>query len=135
MNSPTYVAGARLSGAQSRACTVPRGASVPSVARENCRIGEGTELTQSGKRKHIPQRTCIACRSKRPKRELVRIVRAPDGDVAVDKTGKQSGRGAYLCPTRECWHRALSEGLLSRALRVSLTEETRTCLDEYVAGF
>jgi len=92
-------------------------------------------LTQLRKRKHIPQRTCIACRSKRPKRELVRIVRTPTGDVAVDETGKKSGRGAYLCPARECWHRALSEGLLSRALRVSLTQETRTCLDEHAAGF
>ena len=92
-------------------------------------------MTQSRKRKHIPQRTCIACRSKRPKRELVRVVRAPDGHVAVDETGKRNGRGAYLCPSRECWQRALSEGLLNRALRVTLTEESRTCLDDYAAGF
>jgi len=92
-------------------------------------------LTQSRKRKHVPQRTCVACRAKRPKRELVRIVRAPNGDVAVDETGKRSGRGAYLCPTKECWQRALSEGHLNRALRVSLTNETRVCLDEYAAGF
>ena len=92
-------------------------------------------MTKSRKQKHVPQRTCIACRSKRPKRELVRIVRTPSGEVAVDETGKQSGRGAYLCPKRECWHKALSEGLLSRALSVSLTEETRTCLEEHAAGF
>src|ERR671916_796064 len=47
--------------------------------------------------RHIPERTCVACRSPRPKRELVRVVRAPDGTVTVDDTGKKSGRGAYLC--------------------------------------
>jgi len=65
----------------------------------------------------------------------VRIVRAPDGSVAVDETGKRSGRGAYLCPTRECWQKALSGGLIDRALRVRMTDEAKTCLEGHAAGF
>ncbi len=91
-------------------------------------------MTRStGKRKRIPQRTCVGCRSVRPKRELVRIVRTPEGCVAVDDTGKRSGRGAYLCPLRNCWETALSRGHLSRALRTSVTAETRSRLQEYAA--
>ncbi|MFO7743442.1 MAG: YlxR family protein [Anaerolineae bacterium] len=86
------------------------------------------------RRKHIPQRTCVGCRTVRPKRELVRIVRTPEGCVTVDETGKRSGRGAYLCPEPSCWERALSKGQLSRALRTNLTEEVRARLREYAAG-
>jgi len=58
--------------------------------------------------KHIPQRTCIACRTVRAKRELIRIVRDAEGRVHADATGKQAGRGAYLCRARECWEQVLS---------------------------
>ncbi|MCX7838987.1 MAG: YlxR family protein [Anaerolineae bacterium] len=58
--------------------------------------------------KHIPQRTCIACRTVRAKRELVRIVRTPELRVVADPTGKRAGRGAYVCRTRECWEVVLS---------------------------
>jgi len=96
---------------------------------------EGNEVTQSRRRKRIPQRTCVACRAKRPKRELVRVVRTPEGGVVVDETGKRSGRGAYICPSEDCWQKALSGDLLNRALRVSLTEEAKACLREYAADF
>jgi len=68
------------------------------------------------RRKHIPQRTCIACREKRAKRELIRIVRTPQGTIEVDPRGKKSGRGAYLCSRPACWD-LLDEGMLSRALK------------------
>ena len=48
--------------------------------------------------KKIPQRTCMACQEKKDKRELVRIVRSPEGEISVDLTGKKPGRGAYICP-------------------------------------
>ncbi|MGD2145124.1 MAG: YlxR family protein [Anaerolineae bacterium] len=83
------------------------------------------------KRKPLPRRTCVACRDVRPKRELVRIVRAPEGGVAVDETGKRSGRGAYLCQRPGCWESALSKGQLDRALRTELTEEETARLREY----
>ena len=59
--------------------------------------------------KHIPQRTCIACRTVRGKRDFVRIVRGTNEHVEADVTGKKSGRGAYLCRQRECWDEALSQ--------------------------
>lgn len=89
---------------------------------------------KSKRRRHIPQRTCIACRTVRPKRELVRVVRTPEGDVKVDETGKLSGRGAYLCPQHSCWEAALQRQRLGKALRVTLTTEAKEYLREYAAA-
>ncbi len=69
--------------------------------------------------KHIPQRTCIACRTMRAKRELLRIVRTTEQHVEPDLTGKKSGRGAYLCRQRDCWETALEQrGRLEQALKL-----------------
>lgn len=69
------------------------------------KIWNSDQLTMG---KHIPQRTCIACRTVRGKRELVRIVRTTANHVEADATGKKAGRGAYLCRQRECWELVLS---------------------------
>ena len=89
---------------------------------------------QLERHKHVPQRTCVACRTVRSKRELVRVVRTSDGAVMVDETGKRSGRGAYLCRQRVCWKTALERGQLERALKVTLVAETKAQLREYAAG-
>jgi uncharacterized protein len=81
------------------------------------------------KKRHVPQRTCVGCREILAKQTLTRIVRSPDG-VEVDSTGKLSGRGAYLHNQRECWEKAL-KGALASALRIKLTVEERTALEEY----
>lgn len=81
--------------------------------------------------KHVPQRTCVACRQKDAKRGYVRIVRTPEGRVQVDPTGKANGRGAYLCPRRACWSRALDIGALGRALNVEIDAPTTETLAEY----
>ena len=86
------------------------------------------------RRKHIPHRTCIACRTGRAKRELVRIVRTPEGAVVIDETGKRNGRGAYLCTQMSCWERALERRHLERALKVELTTEAQAQLREYATG-
>lgn len=79
--------------------------------------------------KHIPQRTCVVCRQEGDKRGLIRLVRGPDGRVAVDPTGKQSGRGAYLCQQPDCWEKALKQPqLLNRALNTSLDEADREAI-------
>lgn len=65
----------------------------------------------------IPQRTCIGCRSEEGKRQLIRIVRTPDGRVVVDPSGKANGRGAYLHPLRACWEKALKGGTIRNALK------------------
>lgn len=82
----------------------------------------------SGRRKHIPQRTCVVCRRTMDKRDLVRIVNSPEEGVIVDPTGKRNGRGAYLCHQASCWERALTTDVLSRALRTTVTEEERARL-------
>ena len=76
---------------------------------------------KSGPRpRHVPQRTCVACRLTEAKRGLVRIVRTPEGRVALDSTGKANGRGAYVHESRACWDEALKKDRLARALKVAL---------------
>ena len=75
------------------------------------------------KTKKIPMRMCIGCREMKEKRELIRIVRTPEGDVAPDPTGKRSGRGAYVCRNTECLRRAIRQKQLERQLEITLTEE------------
>lgn len=82
-------------------------------------------------RKHIPQRTCVGCRQVRSKREMVRVVRTPEGEIVVDETGKRNGRGAYLCRRASCWHEALSRGRLAHALRTQISPETLNTLRQY----
>lgn len=72
----------------------------------------------------LPLRSCIVCGSKVAKRDLIRVVRTPDGKVELDSTGKRSGRGAYLCKDTACWARAVKKGRLEHALKVNISEET-----------
>ncbi len=72
-----------------------------------------------------PQRTCVGCHAVRAKRELVRIVRTPDGAVEVDETGRKAGRGAYLCKARDCWEAGLSKRALDHVLKSGLSAEQR----------
>jgi uncharacterized protein len=72
----------------------------------------------------LPQRTCVACRSARAKRELVRVVRSPLGELSVDLRGKAPGRGAYLDPDPGCLERGLAEGVLARALEIDIDQMT-----------
>jgi hypothetical protein len=81
--------------------------------------------------KHVPLRTCVACRTTGAKRGLVRIVRTPQGGVEVDPTGKATGRGAYLCRRRQCWQEALKKEGLARALRVKLWDADRDKLKAF----
>jgi len=83
------------------------------------------------RRRHVPQRTCVACRRTSAKRELVRIVRTPEHGVEVDPTGKRSGRGAYLCPTPDCWRLAVQKGRLDRALKTSVSARDKEALLQY----
>lgn len=81
--------------------------------------------------RRVPERTCVACRKVLPKRDLVRIVRIPDGGIAVDETGKRSGRGAYLCRARKCWDQGLKGKRLEGMLHTELAPEDRRKLEEY----
>ena len=84
--------------------------------------------------RHVPQRTCVACRQGRDKRDMVRIVRTVAGSVEIDPTGKKSGRGAYLCRDARCWQTGLKRGALTRALKIeALPEEDARPLAEFSA--
>lgn len=79
---------------------------------------------QGHRPKHVPQRTCIACRQKRDKRQLTRIVRTPEQHVVVDKSGKQNGRGAYVCDQLACWQKITNQpGILNQALKTKVSSE------------
>lgn len=69
----------------------------------------------TGKRK-VPLRICVGCRARRPKRELIRLVRTPQGELCLDPGGKLSGRGAYICPQRRCLEQALKGKRLEKNL-------------------
>lgn len=73
--------------------------------------------------RHIPERTCVGCGQKRPKKDLVRIVRTPQGGLLVDFTGKNPGRGAYLCHDSSCWTKGTEKRNLSRSLNLEVTTE------------
>ncbi len=75
------------------------------------------------KAKKIPQRQCIACRTNKPKRELLRIVRNPQGILSFDAKGKVSGRGAYLCASTACLQRAIKSKLFQRHLSAEPSQE------------
>ncbi|PKB64516.1 MAG: hypothetical protein BZY80_02580 [SAR202 cluster bacterium Io17-Chloro-G2] len=70
------------------------------------------------KPRHIPERTCVGCGQKRPKRELVRVVGTPQGSLLLDTTGKNPGRGAYFCRQSTCWKKGTEKGTLFRRLNV-----------------
>lgn len=71
----------------------------------------------------IPMRQCVGCRTRRPKRELVRVVRSPEGEISIDSRGKKPGRGAYVCRDPECLKKAIRSRALSRALDTPVPEE------------
>jgi len=81
--------------------------------------------------KHVPERTCVVCRQKRPKWEMVRIVRTPQGTLEIDNRGKKAGRGAYLCKAEECWEAGLTKKRLGYALKTEISSEQRAKLLEY----
>jgi predicted RNA-binding protein YlxR (DUF448 family) len=73
--------------------------------------------------RHVPQRTCIACRSTEAKRGMIRVVRTPEARVEIDPTGKKNGRGAYVHESRSCWDEALKRDRLARALKVTIEND------------
>lgn len=73
--------------------------------------------------KKIPMRQCTGCREMKPKRELIRVVKSPEGDISLDSKGKKPGRGAYVCPDSACLKRARKTKALERAFTTSISDE------------
>ena len=80
------------------------------------------------KEKKVPMRMCVGCREMKPKKELLRVARSPEGEVSIDLTGRKPGRGAYLCKNAECMKRAIKQRQLERAFECALGEETHASL-------
>ncbi len=80
--------------------------------------------------KKIPVRMCSGCMQRFPKKELIRVLRTPEGEILLDATGKKSGRGAYVCPNAECLKKAQKARRLERALLSQITDETYARLKE-----
>lgn len=75
------------------------------------------------KPRKIPMRMCLGCGEMKPKRELIRVVRSPEGEVSIDKTGKKSGRGAYVCDDIECLKKARKAKRIEKAFECQISDE------------
>ena len=80
--------------------------------------------------KKIPMRQCLGCREMKPKRDLIRVVKSPTGDIALDFKGKAQGRGAYVCPNSDCLKRAIRSKALERAFETPIPEEIYSQLSQ-----
>ena len=80
------------------------------------------------KEKKVPMRMCVGCREMKPKKELLRVVKSPEGQVSIDLTGRKPGRGAYVCHSADCLKRAIKQRQLERAFECALGEETHESL-------
>ena len=84
--------------------------------------------------KKIPQRQCMGCRERKEKRQMIRVVRTPEGAVNLDFSGKMNGRGAYICPNPECLKKALRSKALDRSLEVTIPEDVYVRLEKEMEG-
>ena len=80
--------------------------------------------------KKIPMRQCLGCREMKPKKELIRVVRSPEGEISLDFKGKANGRGAYLCPDPACLKKAVKVKALERAFSCQIPQEVYGALSE-----
>ncbi|MGN0587700.1 MAG: RNase P modulator RnpM [Oscillospiraceae bacterium] len=71
----------------------------------------------------IPMRMCLGCNEMKPKRDLIRVVRSPEGEVSIDLTGKKSGRGAYICRSCECFEKARKARRFEKAFSCKISDE------------
>ena len=79
--------------------------------------------------KKVPERKCMGCNEKRPKKELIRIVRTPEGEILLDDKGKISGRGVYICPKKECFVKSRKAKRFERSLEVEIPGEVYDALE------
>ena len=73
--------------------------------------------------KKIPMRMCTGCREMKPKKELIRVVKTPEGEIKLDAVGKLNGRGAYICPSEACFEKARKSNRIANILECSIPEE------------
>ena len=84
-------------------------------------------------KKKIPLRQCVGCSERKPKGELIRVVRTPEGEIVLDSTGKKNGRGCYLCASVKCFNKAKKSGKLASHLECEIPDEVYAALEERLA--
>ena len=84
--------------------------------------------------KKIPMRQCLGCRERKPKKDLLRVVRSPEGEISLDFKGKASGRGAYVCPDPRCLKKAIKARALERAFSAQIPPEIYERLESQMEG-
>lgn len=82
----------------------------------------------------IPMRQCTGCRQLKPKKELIRVLLTPEGETVIDTTGKKNGRGAYICPTKECLRLAIKSKGLEKSLKTSISDSVYAFLEKEMTG-
>ena len=85
--------------------------------------------------KKVPMRQCCGCREMKTKKEMIRVIRTPEGDVCLDATGRKNGRGAYLCPSMDCLNKAIKNRGIERSLNISVPKEIIDLLKEEMKEF
>ena len=91
-------------------------------------------MEQINKQRKIPERQCLGCNEHKPKRELLRVVRTPEGEIVLDFTGKKSGRGAYICRDLKCLKKARKSGRIERNLGVTIPPEVYDGMESELAN-
>lgn len=85
--------------------------------------------------KKIPMRKCVGCEEMKNKKELIRIVKTAEGDYLIDETGKKNGRGAYICPSMECFQKAVKNKGLERSFKGAIPKDVYDALEEEMDKF
>ncbi len=83
-------------------------------------------------KKKIPERRCVGCRGTFPKRDLIRVVRSPEGVISLDFSGKKSGRGAYICKNTDCFKKVKKSGVLRNSLECEISDEIMDDLEREI---
>ena len=83
----------------------------------------------------MPQRKCVGCQEMKNKKELIRVIRTAEGEFLLDATGKKNGRGAYLCPSRECFQKAVKSRGLERSFKQAIPKEVYEALEKEMEQF
>lgn len=83
--------------------------------------------------RRVPERRCTGCGASFPKKDLIRVVRSPEGEISIDFTGKKSGRGAYICPKSACFKKARKQGRIAKSLDVAVSDELYDALEREIA--
>ncbi|MBD9275520.1 MULTISPECIES: YlxR family protein [Clostridium] len=85
--------------------------------------------------KKVPLRQCIGCGEMKSKKEMIRVLKTADDTIEIDATGRRNGRGAYLCPSMDCWKKAVKSKGLERSLKMAIPKEVYEALEKEMEQF